>query len=158
MTCFRGFSLIEILIVFILLAILSGLGLSFLPALLKKNQREVIADEISQAIQYAKLETLTRQRVLTLAPIADDADWSKGMRLYEDNKAHRYTKESTVIREWHWHSPGTRVTWRGFESAVYLRFTPELNPRSANGRFVLQCAGLSPITLVINRLAHVKRA
>lgn len=158
MKCYQGFSLIEILTTFILLGILCGFGLSFLPVLLKKNQTEVIADEISQAIQYAKLETLTRQRVLTLAPIADDADWSKGMRLFEDNKTHQYAPESTVIREWHWHCPGTRVTWRGFESAVYLRFTPELHPRSANGGFVLHSAGHSPITLVINRLAHVRRA
>ncbi len=152
----HGFSFIEILTALIIFGILCSYSLSFMSSLLSKNQHEVIADEIKQAIQFAKIEALTHERTLTLTPISEDADWSKGMRLFEDNKTHQYTPQSTVIREWHWRRSGVTVTWHGFESTSYLRFTPDLLARGANGQFVVQDGGKHQIKLVINRLARVR--
>lgn len=153
----HGFSLIEILTALIIFGILCAYGLSFLSSLMSKNQHEVVADEIIQAIQFAKIEALTHARVLALTPISEDDDWSKGMRLFEDNKAHRYEPQSTLIREWRWGHSSIKVTWHGFESTAYLRFTPDLLARSANGKFVVQDGEKHQITLVINRLGRVKK-
>lgn len=153
---FHGFSLIEIFTALLIFGILCGYGLSFLSSLMNKNKREVIADEIVQAIQFAKIEALTHNRVFTLAPMFED-DWSKGMRLFEDNKIHRYTPQATLIREWQWAHRGVEVTWHGFESTMYLRFTPDLLARSANGRFIVKTSEDHQIHLVMNRLARVRR-
>lgn len=154
---FQGFSLLELLVVLMILGIVSGYGLSFLPSLFNKNQHEVIADEIKQAIHFAKIEALTRDRVLTLSPISEDADWSTGMRLFEDNQMHHDTPKSMVVREWRWRRGSIKVTWQGFESKDYLRFTPDLLSRSANGCFLIQDGRNQQIKLVVNRLARVRQ-
>lgn len=151
-----GLSLIELLTALMILSILCGFGMSCFVGLLNRNQEAVLADEIKQAIQFAKIQALTHDRTLTLAPLSEDADWSKGMRLFEDNQTHQYTTHSTLIREWRWHAKAINVTWHGFESTTYLRFTPALLTRGANGQFIVQDGKKHQIKLILNRLARVR--
>lgn len=151
-----GFSFIEVLTALIIFGILSGYSLSLMPSLHRKNQLEVMANEIKQAIHFAKIEALTHAHTITLTPLSEDADWSAGMLLFVDNNIHHYTPKTTLIREWHWHSKALNVTWHGFESSHYLRFSPDLLERGANGHFVVQDNEKHQIKLVVNRLARVR--
>ncbi len=152
-----GLSLIEVITALAIFGILCGYGLLFTPALHKKNQVEVIADEIRQAIQYAKIEALTNARTITLAPLSENDDWSMGMRLFIDNDSHRLTTDAELIREWRWHNCCVKVNWQGFESDRYLRFSPDLIGRGANGHFMIHDHMKHQINLAINRIGRVRQ-
>lgn len=146
---YDGLSLLETLMALLILSILFAFGMSNLLNSYSKNQDEVIAKDILQAIQFAKMQALTHGKTVTLAPIEKDGDWSQGMRLL--------THDKLVIREWQWHHFGNhQVRWRGFESLNYLRFTPDLLSRSANGQFVIQHDAKHQIKVVVNRLARAR--
>ena len=153
----RGFSLIELITALIIFAILCAYSMSFMPSLHQKNQLQVMADEIQQAIHFAKIEALTKAHTVTLTPLSEQEDWSFGMLLFVDNKTHSYSPGISLIREWHWHSPGVHVTWKGFESTRYLRFSPDLMSRGCSGHFVVADNALNQIKLVVNRLGRVAR-
>ncbi len=148
----QGISFIELLTALIIFGILCGYSLSFMPGLYKKNQLQVIADEIKEAIHYAKIEALLNAHTVTLTPLSEHDDWSAGMLLFVDNKTHSYTPKTTLIREWHWHSGGLHVTWHGFESTHYLRFSADLMSRGSNGHFIVEDSAMNQIKLVVNRL------
>lgn len=152
-----GFSLIEILTVLAILGILCCLCVPSLSFLYKKNQLDVMADDIKQAIHFAKIEALANHHTLVFTPLSESDDWSKGMRLFVDNKAHRATPKTTLLREWHWGAGLNPVVWHGFESRRYLRISPFLVERGANGYFLLQRDSHQQIKLVLNRLARVRQ-
>ena len=151
----QGFSLIELLTALIIFGILCAYTMSFLPSLQQKNQLQVTADEITQAIHYAKIQALSNGRSVTLAPRSENEDWSVGMQLFVDNKTHRYTPKTTLIREWYWRGAAVRVRWHGFESSHYLRFSSDLMSRGCNGYFIIEDNRSNQIKLVVNRLGRV---
>jgi prepilin-type N-terminal cleavage/methylation domain-containing protein len=152
----KGFTLIEIISALVILGILCACTLSFLPLLLKKNQMTVIVDDIKHAVQYAKLDALSNLRTVILTPLDEEKNWSTGMILCEDNPNHHCGPEAIRIRQWQWHSPSVRVTWRGMESTNYLRITPTLVNRIASGHFIVKENHGSEMCLVVNRLARVR--
>lgn len=152
----QGISFIELLTALIIFGILCGYGLSLMPGLYKKNQLQVTVDEIKEAIHYAKTEALLHAHTVTLAPLSGHDDWSAGIRLFVDNKIHAYTPETTLIREWHWRSGAMHVTWHGFESTHYLRFSADLMSRGCSGHFIVEDARLNQIKLVVNRLGRIQ--
>ena len=151
-----GFSLIEVLTVLVIFGILCAYSMSHMTFLLNKNELTVIADEIKQALHFAKIEALTHAHTLTLAPLSDSSDWSRGMVLFVDNKTHQMTPETTPLREWRWRQSTLHVSWHGFESTHYLRFSPTLLERGANGYFILKDGERARVKLVVNRLARVR--
>lgn len=151
-----GFSLIELLTTLVIFGILCGYSLSFFPSLQKKNQLQVMTNEIKQAIHFAKMEALAHAHTVTLTPLSEQKDWSAGMLLFVDNLSHHHVEKSNLIREWHWQHPGLTVTWHGFESTDYLRFSPDLMTRNANGYFLVEDNAKQRIKLIINRLAKVR--
>ncbi len=151
-----GFTLIEVITAIVIMGILCALTPSVLPLLLKKNQTLVIVDDIKQAVQYAKLEALSKAHTVILTPLSEDNRWSAGMVLCLDNPNHHCAKGDERIRQWQWHSPMVRVLWRGMESQDYLRITPTLVNRIASGHFIVKETHGSETRLVVNRLARVR--
>jgi len=151
-----GFSLIELLTTLVIFAILCGYSLSFLSSLQKKDQLQVMANEIKQAIHFAKMEALAHAHTVTLTPLSGQKDWSAGMMLFVDKPRHRNVEKSSLIREWHWQHPGLIITWHGFESTDYIRFSPDLITRAANGYFLVEDKANQRIKLMLNRLARVR--
>lgn len=151
----RGFTLLELLTALIVFGILCGFGLTYLSASQSKNQLQVVADEIKQAIHYAKIEALVNAHTVTLSPRTQNNDWSDGMLLFVDNQLHHNEPETKLIREWKWRASAVHVHWHGFESSHYLRFSPNLMSRGCNGYFIIENNQSKRIKLVVNRLGRV---
>ena len=121
----------------------------------RKNALQKTADEIKQAIHFAKTEAVANARTVTLAPLFEKGNWSQGMRLFIDNNLHHYIKDTVFIRVWSWNHKAIRVSWHGFESEHYLRFSPDLLECTSNGYFMIQDDSNNSVKLVLNRLARV---
>ena len=151
-----GLSLIEMLVVLLIFAVLAGFTPIFIKEVYRKNQRDVVADEIKLAIQYSKINALTKSHSVVLSPLAGHVGWSDGMALCLDNELHQCADVEGLIREWHWYHKGIQVNWFGFQSNHYLRFTPDLMGRAANGYFSITDPSMHELKLVVNRLGRCR--
>ena len=148
-----GFSLLELLVGFSLLAIILCFSLPFGSSLYKKNQLQIITNEIKEAIRYAKIQTILTGDRLILTHLSDKKDWSEGMSLFVENTKHQPT--SKLLYEWHWPSSGVHITWQGFQSKDYLTFTPDITSSAVNGIFIISNSKHEQKKLVVNRLGRV---
>ena len=147
-----GFSLLELLIGFSLLAIILCFSLPFAPSLYKKNQLQIITDQINEAIRFAKIQTILTGDRLILTHLGDKKDWSEGVGLFVENSKHQPTAKS--LYEWRWPSSGVHITWQGFQSKDYLLFTPDITSSAVNGFFIISNSMQQRKKLVVNRLGR----
>ncbi len=151
----KGFTLLELLLTLSLISTITFLSLSYAPSLYKKNQLQTVSTEIKSAIHTAKMQALAKGKPLTLAPLSNTNDWSKGMLLFVDNPKHQSTPNTEPLYEWHWKSAGTDVFWHGFQSKDYLLFTTDLRSSMTNGYFVIKNTQ-QQIKLIVNRVGRVR--
>ena len=151
----KGLTLIELLISLSILAVLFCFAYPLTPSLYGKNQLQVVCADIKNAVLFAKLQAQLRGERLILAPVSETCNWALGMRLFVDNPKHRYTSEDSLLREWHWHTNGLQIRWRGFFSTDYLLFAQDMNHNAVNGSFLIQNS-VQRITLFVNRLGRIR--
>ena len=147
-TTSKGVTLSELLVCIAILAIIFCYGLSVTPWLYKKNQIERVGVDIKNAIHVAEAQAQHLGDILILRPLSSDQDWTKGMGLFSAGR--------TLIYEWHWPVSGLHVTWHGFQSNEYLRFTPFMRESAVNGSFMISDAQYHGLQLVVNRMGRVK--
>lgn len=151
-----GISLIELLIYLTIVGMLFCLTTPFAPSFYKKNELQVIVDEIKSAIRYAKLQAIIRGECLILTHRSGTSDWSSGMALYvEKLSSRKQPVRESLLYEWRWQAVGSHVAWNGFQSKDYLRFGPDLNQSVVNGTFLIDVDSQHPIRLIVNRLGRV---
>lgn len=151
----HGFTFIELLATLALLAVALCFCLPISSAFHKKNQTQVIIDEIKQAIELAKTEALLTGDRLILTSLTEN-DWSSGMVLFKDTAPQDKRTPKELLHKWQWQTKGIRLTWYGFQSKHYLLFTPEIGSNTVNGYFLLKNALQQQYKLVVNRLGRVK--
>jgi type IV fimbrial biogenesis protein FimT len=149
----NGFTLIEALIALICFAGLSLFGVISASFLKYNHERQVIISEIKAAIQYAKMQAITRSSPLYLTSLDQSHNWSNGMKLVQYNSA-KNTVE--LLYQWEWHHPRWNITWNGVRSLNKIILSN--NPISAmsNGKFVVFNAHTKEqVVIVLNRLGRV---
>ena len=154
----NGLTLIELLISLSLLAIVLCFSLPLAPTLYKKNQLQLLSDELSGAIHFAKIQALVTGDVLALTRLPGTTDWSSGMMLFVDNAKHHYTPDVKLLHEWHWSFVGMDVSWHGFQSDDYLLFATDISHNTVNGYFLITTPLQPKVKLVVNRLGRIRRA
>ncbi len=150
----RGLSLLELVAGLVILSILFFLCLPFGLSFLQSNQLEVVKDELTAAVQYARTRALLEGHPLLLTPLTDD--WSLGMRLIVDNKKHHYLDKTQLIHEWRWTHQGIRVSWQGLHTNRYLVFAPDLKHSASSGHFIIQNENGKTLKLTLNRLGRIR--
>lgn len=96
----RGFTLIELLVTLAVAAVLLGIAMPSLRAVLARNQVAAAVNEVSAHLQYARAEAVSRNRCVSLCPstttdrmlaatptlpaCADSTSWSSGWIVYLD--------------------------------------------------------------------------
>ena len=151
-----GFTLIELLVSMAVVAIVICYSFSFAPLLHKKNQLQVVTDEVKSAIQFAKTQALLTGDILALTRLPEASDWSEGMLLFVDNTKHQYAQDVKLLHEWHWNSSEIHVKWQGFQSKDYLLFAPDISSSTVNGYFIIKNSLQHQVRLIVNRLGRVK--
>lgn len=153
----RAFSLLEIIMVLVLLAVLLMMAMPFTQSFSDKHLLNTRVKRMQSVVSYSLNQAITQERSVVLAPLVKN-DWSKGMRLFVDKNAnHRYQPGDEVLREWRFNDAKLSMSWHGFLSDNYLVFSVQMAQSVLNGRFILKNhAGEVVKQLVINSLGRVR--
>lgn len=135
----KGFTLYELLITIILIAMISGLAIPSFAAGIARQRQRVEIDALFHAVHLARKESIMRRKVVSLCPSLDQRscsssrDWSRGWLMFEntdrDSPPHIDTDEPILAH--HRVDDDVRITAnrKGFTlRATFLRAT--------NGTFV----------------------
>jgi len=121
----------------------------------KKNQWDVLIDDVKAAIAFSRNQSLLRQQNLNLTRLPGSTEWSDGMMLFVDNPEHRYHSGSQVIHAWYWNKKNIHLDWKGFQSNQFLIFSSYLRKSTCNGHFLFTSPIHAPLELFVNRLGRV---
>jgi Tfp pilus assembly protein FimT len=110
MNKFIGFTLFESLVYLAVLTILLSFSIPLSHFFYQKNEVEVVAGDVINAILYARNIALKEGTPVTLNPFPISKDWSSGMVLFVDNSSHHYSENDKIIHQWQWRHKGVRVT------------------------------------------------
>lgn len=148
-----GWTLLELLCVLAIIGV-SGLGfLFFSNDMFQNNRCAVIRQQIMSAVAYSRNTALVLGKAVALNPL--DADWSRGMVLFVDNKTHVLRPTDTVLHVWQWKPAPFTVVWFGFRSRQYIVFAPEAAHAASNGHFSIRYKTMEKVQLVVNRLGRI---
>lgn len=155
---YNGLGLVELLVSLVILSILFFFCLPLGQNIYKKNQLELIKDDITAIVNFAKTLAITNEFPLALTPLPGTNDWSAGMLLFVDNKEHQYKNKTQLVHQWQWKNQGIRVSWRGLNSTEHLLFARDLQHSALSGHFIIEDFRGKSITLTLNRLGRVRNA
>lgn len=151
-----GLSFIELTIGLIIISILLVFSTPLMLALSKKNQIEVLKNELSSALGFARTTATLQDRTLVLQPLNEVESWSKGAILFVDNNKHQMEEGTKILRQWEWKTKGLRVTWKGMRAKPYLIFSSHLRQAALSGHFTIEDGKGKLLKLTINRLGRVR--
>lgn len=79
---YAGFTLVELLVTLVLVAVISALALPALGEMLDAQRRLDAAQQLASGIRTARTEAIMRNQIVTIHSIDDD--WSNGWRIIVD--------------------------------------------------------------------------
>lgn len=135
-TC-RGFTLYELLLTLLLVAVIVSIGLPSFAATLARSRQSVEINALFHAFHQARKESIMRRKAVSLCPSQDgetcapSTDWSEGWIMYQPESALPSGTGNSVVLA---HNPQdtTRVTSN--RRSFTLRATVR---RSTNGTLVV---------------------
>jgi type IV fimbrial biogenesis protein FimT len=86
----KGFTLLELLITILLIAVLSGLAIPSLAGTLARQRQSVEINALFHAVHQARKESIMRRKVVSICPSLDGEtcspakDWSRGWLMFEN--------------------------------------------------------------------------
>ena len=153
----RGFTLIELLLSLALVSFLLLIALPLGLADYQKNLLQIMENELSTTLRYARNKALAEHQRLILTLLPNSTNWAEGMILFPDNQQHQYTESDKLLQQWQWKSQGMKVSWKGFLSNRYLLFAADLKQAASSGHFDLSTLEGQHSVLVVNRLGRVTK-
>ena len=110
-----------------------------------QNARYRLTQELTEVLQFARLQAFLRGETLVLAPLDKSKNWSQGLHLFVQ-------KSKEDLQEWHWKHNGIQLSWHGFQSNDYLMIDSDLSRLALNGYFLIEDGSLPPEKIILNRL------
>ena len=136
----QGFTLLELLIVCAIAGILFGVAIPSFHEFIQRNQATVAINRVIGAVNFARMESVTRRKTITLCP-ADGIEtcgrhWQNGILIFVDyNSNGKFNTDDELIRMTPALPEGSSLSWSSFGSDYYLRFSPLGFTQHQNGTF-----------------------
>lgn len=92
-----GFTLVELLVALVLIAVMSALALPALGEMADRQRRLDAAQQLASGIRTARTEAIMRNQIVTIHGIDDD--WSNGWRIILDADGKGPDDDDTVLIE-----------------------------------------------------------
>ncbi len=151
----HGFTLYELLVTLLVVAIVLAAGVPSFAALLARQQQRIEIDALFHAIHVARKESLMRRKVVSLCPSEDGKscrpgrDWSQGWIMFENSDRDsppRIDEGEILLRH---HAVAENVTIRANRRGFTLR---SVYLRATNGTFVIcdRYERIAPKALVVS--------
>ena len=150
----KGFTLLELLVILVLISGLALYCLTSFSGFTRKNEQQIILDEITAAVQYAKMQALTLGHPVYLTPLDPSLNWSRGIVLTHFNIK---SNKMEPLYQWQWNYHNWNVNWFGIH--LSKKITVSNNPVNAisNGKFIIANASSGErVTIILNRLGRMK--
>ncbi|KTD15618.1 Tfp type 4 fimbrial pilin related signal peptide protein domain protein [Legionella gratiana] len=149
-----GFTLLELLITMTLVVALLMISISSYSYFIKKNEQQVIIDELRTALQYAKIQAMILDKPVFLVPLDTSMNWSKGITL---NYLNKKTNQLELIYQWQWNYQHWSLNWVGVSSKDKIIFSNNPTQAISNGRFnLINNNTQEQMTLILNRLGRIR--
>jgi Tfp pilus assembly protein FimT len=150
----RGFTVIELVFILVVMALLAVFSLGSFDSLIQKNEQETIRDDIKTIIQYARLKALELGGAVSLMPLDSKSDWSLGIMLTHWDKK---TNSITRIHQWPWQHPHWQVSFSGMNSNSRIVLTDKPLHAMSNGQFIIKNKDTGEQEIILlNRLGRVR--
>lgn len=136
----QGFTLYELLMTLLLVALLAGLAMPSFSSVLARQRQRVEIDALFHALHLARKESIMRRKVVSLCPSADQKtcspgrDWSSGWLMFENkdrDSPPRVDAGEPILKS---HVVGEQIRVSANRSGFTLRAT---FLRATNGTFVV---------------------
>lgn len=144
----KGFTLLELLICFTLVTVITLISISSASELVKKNESMRILDELKAAVHYAKLQAVNQGAILVLEALDLEWNWAQGMVL---------KKGDAIVHQWQWKHSNWQLRWIGVSGEHLVKLSSSPLQAMSNGRFVLtQNNGKREWSVVLNKLGRLR--
>lgn len=148
----RGYSLPEILVALLLLAILANLATPALAKMQQEQRNRAAIESLNSLLQYARGQALMKKRLIELCPSVDGKrctnNWNQPWLMR--------TSTGEILSYAPAYTGATALDWAGFSSSI--RFHPNGTSPTSNGRFFLCSERAITHQLIINRQGRIRRA
>lgn len=138
-----GFTLIEMLIVVVIVALMIGLALPNFSEVFSVNENKIIQRKIVTAIHFAESEALVRGDIVRINKLGD---WNHGLLIKNGEQQQRVAFK---IRKGQLH-------WRSSQGRAGLEISPDGFLHGANGSFWFCRDDRAVWALRVNRAARVR--
>ncbi len=141
MSATRGFTMVEMMLVLLLLGTLIGMALPALRPWAQATRGDALMRQLASLLALARTEAAARGRVVTLCPTRDGqscgSDWAEGMMLFADRNGDRtLNQDDVVVRVLLEASPTGTLAWRAFGNRRYLQIDAMGFLRYQSGHFL----------------------
>lgn len=144
-----GFSLIELMIVLVVIAIAAGIAMPQIRSISANGKADALSRELHQDIAFARNQAVSNSQTITILPLAND--WNQGWEVLQG---------ANVLRSRG--TPNTPKAQSGTITSGYSRTTPISFDRrgrsSASNNIRIQvpgCTGDRVYTLSINNIGQI---
>jgi type IV fimbrial biogenesis protein FimT len=139
--CFRGFTLLEALVVLAVLGLLLSLTVPNLSKLYAKHQLQAQAEGLLDSLLLARSEALQRQQPVTLCARAaaqcdTEPNWQQGWWVFVDDNHDARRDESEALIETHEPLPPHTLFDSSSTVKGYFSYGPEGRSQSTGGAFM----------------------
>lgn len=144
-----GFSIIEILIVIILMAIVAALAMPNMRSFFHKSNAETSTRQLLSAIQATRSAAVQSRQIASLCPSSDGIScsrrWDDQLMVFIDsNKNGKRSKDEEIIHVRSGLQSGAYIEWSAFRNPkYYIQYRPDGSTNYHNGTFAY-CPPIDP--------------
>ncbi|GMG88575.1 GspH/FimT family pseudopilin [Biformimicrobium ophioploci] len=139
MNIYRGYTLIEMMLVIACLAIIASVAIPSFSELLEARRNRLSGYALFDLIATARGLSLSQQKNLVICPAHNNrcgSNWAGGALLFEDsNRNGALDDGESLLRQIDAFRSGTKLSWASFGNRPYLRYRPDGVTPSQSGSF-----------------------